>query len=254
MPNELELIVDLHLRNPRQGPGGPPQTAQAIALTGLDADTPLRIADIGCGTGASTIQLAQHFTQAHTIAIDAMPLFVKQGRERVDSNNLSSRVEVREGQMESLGFEQESLDLIWSEGAIYNMGFDDGITAWRRFLKPRGVIAVSELTWTTKHRPAEIENHWKEEYPGIRSSSENVQALEHAGYAPLGFFMLPASCWEEHYYEPMERGFDAFLGRHDAHPDAQRIVDAEREEIRLYRAFGAWYSYGFYIARRVDGD
>jgi SAM-dependent methyltransferase len=252
--HELELIVDLHLRNPRQGPGGATQTDMAIAMTWLPADEPQSIADIGCGTGASAVQLAAYFKHAQVVAVDAMGAFVERGRQRVRELDLGDRVEVRVGDMRSLEFAPGSLDLIWSEGAIYNMGFDAGIAAWRDFLRPGGVIAVSELTWTTRTRPAEIEAHWSREYPGIRQASENVRALERAGYGVLGHFMLPTACWEDNYYRALEDGFDSFLDRHGGDADAQRVLDAEREEIRLYRAYGAWYSYGFYVARRLEGD
>ena len=252
--DELALIVDLHLRNPRQGPGGEAQTDMAIAMTGFAADEPLRIADIGCGTGASALQLAAHFKNAQVVAVDAMGAFVERARERAAGLGVGDRVVVREGDMESLGFAPGSMDLIWSEGAIYNMGFDAGIAAWREFLRPGGVIAVSELTWTTPTRPAEIEVHWAREYPAIREASENVRALERAGYGVLGYFMLPQACWEANYYRALEDGFESYLDRHGGDTGAQQIVDAEREEIRLYRAYGAWYSYGFYVARRLDGD
>ena len=252
--NELALIVDLHLRNTRQGPGGTAQTDLAIAMTGFAADEPLRIADIGCGTGASALQLAAHFNRSHIVAVDAMSAFVERARERAAGLGVGDRVEVREGDMESLGFAPGSQDLIWSEGAIYNMGFDAGIAAWRDFLRPGGVIAVSELTWTTPTRPAEIDAHWSSAYPGIREAPENVRALERAGYGVLGYFMLPQACWEANYYRALEDGFESFLDRHSGDAGAQQIVDAEREEIRLYRAYRAWYSYGFYVARRLDGD
>lgn len=252
--DELGLIVDLHLRNPRQGPGGAAQTGMAIGLSGLAADEPLLIADIGCGTGASAVQLAEHFTRSRVVAVDAMAAFVERARERAGTHGVGDRVEVRVGDMGSLGFAPGSLDLIWSEGAIYNMGFDAGIAAWRAFLRPGGVIAVSELTWTTASRPAEIEAHWTRVYPGIRAASENVRALERAGYGVLGCFMLPGACWEANYYQALEDGFESFLDRHGGHAEAQRIVDAEREEIRLYRAYGVWYSYGFYVARRLEDD
>jgi hypothetical protein len=60
MSSELELLLDLHRGNPRQGPGSEAMTLRALALTGLDRDRPLRIADIGCGTGAQTLTLAAH--------------------------------------------------------------------------------------------------------------------------------------------------------------------------------------------------
>jgi hypothetical protein len=44
--------------------------------------------------------------------------------------------------MEDLHLEASSLDLIWSEGAIYNMGFEKGLQSWHQFLKTGGYIAV----------------------------------------------------------------------------------------------------------------
>ncbi len=49
--------------------------------------------------------------------------------------NLQNRVKGIVGSMDNLPFEKESLDLIWSEGAIYNIGFERGINEWRDYLK-----------------------------------------------------------------------------------------------------------------------
>ncbi|MGB5252719.1 MAG: class I SAM-dependent methyltransferase, partial [Sedimenticolaceae bacterium] len=57
--DDLSLLVDLHRDGKRQGPGGDDETRLAITLSGLSGRTGLKIADIGCGTGASTLVLAQ---------------------------------------------------------------------------------------------------------------------------------------------------------------------------------------------------
>ena len=59
--------------------------------------------------------------------------------------------------------------LIWSEGAIYNIGFERGLKEWRRFLKEGAYLAVSEASWFTEKRPAEIETFWQDAYPEIVS-------------------------------------------------------------------------------------
>ena len=46
--------------------------------------------------------------------------------------------------MDNLPFQNEELDLIWSEGAIYNIGFERGMNEWNKYLKKGGFIAVSE--------------------------------------------------------------------------------------------------------------
>ena len=67
--DDFQLLVDLHKRAKRQGPGGDVETRKAIGLAMLDPSTPLKAADIGCGTGASTIQLAR-LLNAKITAID----------------------------------------------------------------------------------------------------------------------------------------------------------------------------------------
>jgi SAM-dependent methyltransferase len=153
--------------------------------------------------------------------------------------------------MDELGFDENSLDVIWSEGAIYNIGFKHGLALWKRFLKPGGVIAVSEITWLTDQRPAELEDHWLSEYPEVATASTKLAVLESCGYSPLGYFPLPESCWHDHYYRPLQNRFEVFLDRHAHSAVAEDIVETERHEIDLYERFSTFVSYGIYVARRT---
>ena len=117
--------------------------------------------------------------------------------------------------MDALPFEEQSFDAIWSEGAIYNIGFANGIQAWRRFLKPDGILAVSELTWLTQASPAELEQHWNREYPEVDTASAKMAILEDNGFSPMGYFPLSERCWLDNYYRPMQDRFAAFLERND---------------------------------------
>ena len=42
--------------------------------------------------------------------------------------------------MDALPFGEEELDMIWCEGAIYNIGFERGLKEWRKYLKPGGIL------------------------------------------------------------------------------------------------------------------
>ncbi len=57
---ELELIIDLHLNSERQGPGSEEDTLKALNFMSLPENTPLNVADIGCGSGGPTLTLARH--------------------------------------------------------------------------------------------------------------------------------------------------------------------------------------------------
>ena len=93
---------------------------------------------------------------------------MKKARE----NNLIDRITAKEMLMDNLVFEESSFDVIWSEGAIYNIGFEKGLSLWKKYLKDNGFIAVSEISWLTGTRPEEIEKYWVNAYKvGLSNSS-----------------------------------------------------------------------------------
>lgn len=247
--DDFSLFLDLHRRNYRQGPGGDAQTELAMALAGLARNQSLKLADIGCGTGASTLCLARHLNVEIT-AVDFLPDFLESLKQQAESEGLSGRIETLEASMDELPFSENAYDVLWSEGAIYNMGFQNGIENWKRFIKPGGIFVASEITWLTHERPQEIQAHWDQEYPEIDVASAKIGQLEAAGYSPIGYFKLPESCWLENYYAPLKAGFEAFLERNNHAVAAQEIVSAEVAEIELYEKFKTFYSYGVYIARK----
>lgn len=247
---DLCLLVDLHRDGKRQGPGGDDETRLAITLSGLGAGKGLKIADLGCGTGASTLVLVKELDAAVT-AVDFTPEFIHDLEIVAGRENLGERIATLVASMDALPFEAQSFDAIWSEGAIYNMGFAKGIEAWRRFLKPNGILAVSELTWLTEDRPAALERHWLQEYPEVNTASAKMAILEKSGFSPVGYFALPKHCWLDNYYRPLEARFAAFLTRNGNSERAATVVAAEENEIALYERYSAFVSYGFYVARKI---
>jgi ubiquinone/menaquinone biosynthesis C-methylase UbiE len=250
--DELHLLTDFHKGAARQGPGGEAETLRALELAGLDRSRRLAVADIGCGTGASTLLLAREL-DAQVTAVDFLPPFLDVLETRAREAGVAGRIEPLPCAMDELPFQEAAFDVVWSEGAVYNMGFEAGVAYWRRFLKPGGVLAVSELTWFTAERPPELDAYWQAEYPEVDTAPAKLAVLERQGYALLGYFPLPAHCWLDNYYRPMQARFEAFLDRHGHSQQAQAIVEAEKKEIALYEAYSEYYGYGFYVARRGKG-
>jgi ubiquinone/menaquinone biosynthesis C-methylase UbiE len=247
----LQLLTSLHKNAARQGPGGEAETQMAITLSGLRETNDLRIADIGCGTGASTLVLAQEL-DARITAIDFLPEFLAKLEIAAGKSGVADRIETVAISMDALPFKDGELDAIWSEGAIYNIGFEEGVKEWRRFLKPGGILAVSEITWLTDERPGELDAHWNREYPQIDTAAAKMAILQARGFTPLGYFVLPVHCWLDNYYRPLQQRLAAFLEEHDNSEAAQEIVAAEEVEISLYERYREYFSYGFYIARKMD--
>ncbi len=247
---ELELLVDFYKNTDRQGPGSSSETIKALDLTGIDKKDDLKIADIGCGSGAQTIVLAQN-TSGQITGVDLFPEFLDKLENDARELGLQDRITTLKKSMEDLLFDKEEFDIIWAEGAIYNIGFEAGIKKWKDYLKSGGYLCVSEITWITDSRPKEVEEYWNKEYPEIDTASNKMKQLEENGYSPVGYFYLTQDSWTKNYYTQLEKIFPVFLEKHNNSEMAKNIVEQQRGEIALYKKYKDYYSYGFYIAKKI---
>lgn len=155
---DFNLICEYFSSVERQGPGSPEVTLKALDfIENLSVQS--RIADLGCGTGTQTITLARH-TPGQIVGLDLFPDFISIFEQNIQKLDLQDRVKGIVGSMDDLPFGKEEFDLIWSEGAIYNIGFQHGLHTWREYLRKGGYVAVSEVSWFTDKRPAEINDFW----------------------------------------------------------------------------------------------
>ncbi len=246
---ELDLIIDLHRNSKKQLPGSESDTLKALGFLEFPANKELKIIDIGCGSGGQTITLAENLNGQIT-AVDLFPEFLTELNEKSQKLGLIKKIRTLEKSMDELPFRKGEFDLIWSEGAIYNIGFENGIKKWKDYLKEGGYLAVSEITWITSSRPKEIEEFWNEEYSEIDTAANKIKQLENNGYSLVGYFYLCQDSWIENYYKPMQVRFETFLHRNDYSELARKVISDNQFEIELYQKFKDYYSYGFYIARK----
>jgi len=246
---DFSLICEYFSSVERQGPGSPEVTVKALSFIDNLTDKSL-IADIGCGTGGQTMVIAQHAPGIIT-GVDMFPTFIELFNLNANKLNLQDRVKGIVGSMENLLFQEEELDLIWSEGAIYNIGFERGLMEWRKFLKTGGYIAVTEASWFADKRPTEIEEFWKDAYPEIDTIPNKVSQMQKAGYIPVANFILPEKCWIENYYSPQIEAQEVFLKRHVGNKTAEEFIANERHEAQLYNKYKEYYGYVFYIGKKI---
>lgn len=246
---DFNLICEFFSHVERQGPGSPEVTLKALSFIDNLTDQSL-IADLGSGTGGQTMVLAQH-APGHITGLDFFPGFVDRFNRNARGLNLQDRVKGVVGSMDNLPFGEEELDLIWSEGAIYNIGFERGLNEWRKYLKTGGYIAVSESSWFTEECPAEIYDFWMEAYPEIDTIPNQVARIQKAGYLPVAFFVLPTTCWTEHYFAPLVKAREKFLAKHAGNETAEELVMFSRHEEELYRKYKEFYGYVFFIAKKI---
>lgn len=246
---DFQLICEYFANIERQGPGSPETTIKALSF--IDNLTEhSHIADIGCGTGGQTKILAQH-TPGHITGLDLFPDFINIFNRNAKELNLQKRVEGIIGSMDNLPFKEEELDLIWSEGAIYNIGFQKGLNEWRKYLKTDGYIAVSEVSWFTDERPNEINDFWMDAYPEIDTIPNKILQMQKAGYIPVACFILPENCWTENFYAPQVEAQKDFLQKYAGNKAAEEFIANQRHETQLYYKYKEFYGYVFYIGKKI---
>ncbi len=245
---DMNVIYDYFSGMERQGPGSPEITIKALSfIDGLTEKS--KIADIGCGTGGQTKTLAQN-TICEIIGVEVWSDFVNKFNQNFQKEKLQDRVKCIVGNMENLPFKEEELDLIWSEGAIYNIGFERGINEWRKFLKLGGYIAITENTWFSEEQPDEIQSFWKNAYSEIDIMSNKISQMEKAGYLPIAVFVVPESVWTE-YYSLQFKIQEVFLKKYKGNKTAEEFINYQKYEAELYHKYKAYYGYVFYIGKRV---
>ena len=244
----LELIIEYHKDNERQGPGSEEATLKALGYLPY-LNEKIKILDVGCGTGGQTITLAKN-TGAQITAVDMLPQFLETLKNRIKEDNLINRITAKEMLMDSLVFDESSFDVIWSEGAIYNIGFEKGLSLWRKYLKDNGYIAVSEISWLTDTRPEEIQQYWVSAYSEIDTVENKLAVIEKCGYTSVAHFALDDKCWIDSYYQPLMENAEEFLKKYDYADEVKEFIEAGKIEADMYNRFKDYYSYVFYIAKK----
>lgn len=245
----MNVFFELHKEIPREGPGTDMATKCALDfVTALPVHP--KVIDIGCGPGMQTLELARHL-KTEIIGLDAHKPFLDQLEKSAANTHLVGKIRPVLGDMFHLEYPDETFDLIWSEGAIYIIGFDKGINDWRALLKSGGYLVVSEISWLRQGVPEQLRAFWEAEYPSMASISENIKRVESAGYEPVANFVLPKEGWWQHYYTPLLRRADLLREKYASDEDALKVLDATFKEAEMFERYSDYYGYVFYIMRKI---
>jgi SAM-dependent methyltransferase len=244
--DKMGYFKELYCYLPRAGPGDGASTRRAFAAIERLPAKP-RILDIGCGPGVQTLELLRLCDGAVT-ALDLLPEMIKRLKDSVQAAGFADRVVTVQADMNEMSFEPKSFDLIWSEGAIYLMGFRNGLSKIRPLLKPGGYAAVSEAVWLKTDPPEEAVQLWKE-YPEIDTVANKLKVIAELEYDLVEHFTLPPSSWTDFYYDPLEERIREYQAEWSGNGEAERVLEEARNEISVFRRFPEYYSYAFFVMR-----
>ncbi|MDB9330541.1 methyltransferase domain-containing protein [Nodularia spumigena CS-591/04] len=246
---QKDIFFQIHQNIPREGPGDSISTKNAF-LKLVDLRPHPKIIDIGCGPGFQTLDLAS-LTNGTIIAIDNHPFYVNELKQKVLQQGLSEKITVINADMFALDFPDASFDIIWAEGSIYIIGFENGLKQWKPLLNQRGYLVASELTWLKPNAPNELKEFWHEGYPAMQDIEGNLKIIQNSGYKIIDYFVLPESAWWNHYYQPLEEKLHGLRKHYQDDTEALEVINMEQFEIDLYRKYSEYYSYVFYIVQKL---
>jgi len=240
---EFEAMMLLYSELDRLGPGDD-ETSRNILKNLPELPNAPNIADLGCGTGHASLMLAKWFN-APVRAVDLSPQFLATLVKKAKTIGIGHFIQPIEADMGKLDWPVGGLDLLWSEGAAYNLTFRGALESWRPLLAMGGIAVISECCWHNDKPAREIADFWNIAYPAMETETGNCRIAVDCGFKVFDQLRLPKHGWWENYYQPLMARIDEL--RIDATPAMMGVIEETMEEIELFRGFGDDYGYTFYI-------
>jgi SAM-dependent methyltransferase len=210
-----------------------------------------RIIDAGCGSGSSTLVLAAALPSATILAVDVLDVLLERLAAALAASGLTDRVALQRESMDALHEPPASVDLIWCEGAIYNVGIERALRTWTPLLRPGGCVVFSEACWWTPEPLPELAAYWAEAYPGMRDEAAVIALIEALGFVCVATRRLEREAWFAEYYDPLARRCSEL--RPNANPVLARVIADAEAEIASFRANPDHCGYTFFVAQRSPG-
>ncbi len=245
-------IVFEHLAH--LGPGDTEVTRRLVEQLSPGLPSGARVADFGCGAGASTLVLAHCLPAAHILALDSHAPFIERLERTASTRGLADRISAIVGDMADpppLDGVAGEFDLIWSESAIYSIGRSRAFECWRPLLKPGGWLVFSDIVWQREAtaRPDKTSAFWKSEYPDISTIPAVMDELTAAGFKPLDPVPSSQNAWSN-YYEPLRNRIRQLKTSRDCSGALVNLIAELEREIDVYDCAGNEVGLYFFLVQR----
>lgn len=170
------------------------------------------ILDIGCGTGVPTIELAQ-ISGGDVTGVDNDPLSLEILQNKINTLELNNQVSFIEDSINTLTFTEKSFDILWAEGSVFVMGFEDSIKEWYRFLKPQGFLVIHD---------------------DDKEKNKKLKLAKKYGYKLIAELDLSNQIWEEEYFIPLEQLIKEFKEKYP--DDLELIAELDKDQMEIDQA------------------
>ncbi len=166
------------------------------------------IADIGCGTGVPTIELAR-ISDGMIYAVDTDERSLEILRAKAELCGYRERISILRGSIDSPELPPDGVDILWAEGFFNVIGFEKGVAAATGRVKEDGFLVIHD------ELAAEDEKH---------------ALMLRYKFSLVESFVLDESVWWDEYYSCLETAIASLAA--GIHDDAVRSALVEIRECK----------------------
>nr|WP_319540616.1 class I SAM-dependent methyltransferase [uncultured Methanospirillum sp.] len=131
---------------------------------------PLKILDVGCGTGAMGLLYAKMGYDVY--GVDLSEAMMNQAQMKASRDKLT--IDLRKGDAENLPFPDESFDLIVNRHLIWTLPHPEiALDEWNRVLKKGGTLHIIDGVWNDKRLYTQFKRHLSEFLTSVFESNNS---------------------------------------------------------------------------------
>ena len=186
------------------------------------------ILDAGCGSGSPTIELAK-LSDGEIIGIDIDQSKLDILNRKIEEEGFLGRVKTVKCSLLEMDFPDESFDIIWAEGSIRIIGFEQSLKKCKQLLKPKGYLVIHDV---------------------INIISNELKKLNSWGYKLIDQFLLPEDAWWTEFYEPLEIRIKELYMEYKKNYETLKMLKKYQTEIAMVKSNPKEYCTAFYIIQK----
>jgi len=181
------------------------------------------ILDIGCGTGVTTLTLADVYN-GNIYAVDSNKKSLSRLEEKIKGLNLTDRITAIHSSVFDLKFTDVKFNIVLAEGLLNVIGFEKGILIANRFIKDNGYFIIHDE---------------------IAAREEKLYIFEKHNYILLDCFALDETEWWNDYYKALEKAIKSY-----SDTNVCALFKNDLREIEMYKKDPMQFRSIYYILKK----
>lgn len=187
------------------------------------------ILDIGCGSGVPTIELAK-ISKGHVIGLDINEKSLDLLQIKINKLGLKNQVNIIKDSLSTMDFPKEFFNIIWAEGSVFVIGFENSLKNWRQFLKPKGFLVFHDQN---------------------KDKNKKLKLIKKYNYNLIAQFELSYHTWWLEYYTPLEDLIKKFNYRYPYDSKLNEYLNKDKIEIEKCKSDPTNASSFFVIMKKM---